>query len=54
MEFEHIPVMLGECIDFLNIRPYGVYLDGTLGGAGHSPVIASKLTYGRQIPIDQS
>lgn len=53
MEFEHIPVMLGECIDFLNIRPDGVYVDGTLGGAGHSRVIASKLTSGRLIGIDQ-
>lgn len=44
MEFNHIPVMLDECIDALNINPDGVYMDGTLGGAGHSSVIASKLS----------
>lgn len=43
MEFEHVPVMLRECIDALNIRPDGVYMDGTLGGGGHSREIASKL-----------
>ena len=43
MEFKHIPVMLNECIDALNIKPDGVYMDGTLGGGGHSSVIASRL-----------
>ena len=44
MEFNHIPVMLNECIEALNIRPNKVYMDGTLGGGGHSSVIASKLS----------
>jgi len=43
MEFKHIPVMLDECVSALNIRPNGVYMDCTLGGGGHSSVIASKL-----------
>lgn len=43
MEFKHIPVMLNECISALNIKPDGVYMDGTLGGGGHSSVIASRL-----------
>ena len=43
MEFKHISVMLDECIDALDIKPNGVYMDGTLGGGGHSSVIASKL-----------
>lgn len=46
MEFAHIPVMLNEVIDGLDIKPDGLYLDGTLGGAGHSSVIASKLGEG--------
>lgn len=53
MEFLHIPVMLQECITYLNIKPNGIYVDGTLGGAGHSNVIASKLNSGRLIGIDQ-
>lgn len=53
MEFEHIPVMLEECISYLNIDPNGTYVDATLGGAGHSSVIASKITGGRLIGIDQ-
>ena len=40
MEFKHIPVMLIECIENLNIKPDGIYVDGTLGGAGHSTHIA--------------
>ena len=36
MEFEHIPVLLNETIDSLAIKPDGIYVDGTLGGAGHS------------------
>jgi len=43
MEFKHVPVMLAECISALNIKPDGVYMDGTTGGGGHSQVIASKL-----------
>ncbi|MBP5151852.1 MAG: 16S rRNA (cytosine(1402)-N(4))-methyltransferase, partial [Lachnospiraceae bacterium] len=43
MEFKHYSVMLNEAIEYLDIKPEGKYLDGTLGGAGHSSVIASKL-----------
>lgn len=53
MEFNHISVMLFECIDGLNIKEDGIYLDGTVGGAGHSCEIAKKLTSGRLIAIDQ-
>ncbi len=54
MEFTHIPVMLEECIDGLNIRPDGVYVDGTAGGAGHSSAIASHLNEnGRLIALDR-
>ena len=53
MEFSHYSVMLQECIDGLNIRPDGIYVDGTLGGAGHSFQIASRLTTGRLIGIDR-
>lgn len=44
MEFKHKPVMLQECIEGLNIKPDGIYLDGTLGGAGHSKEILKKLS----------
>ena len=44
MEFSHIPVMLNEVIDGLNIKPDGIYVDGTLGGAGHSKKIVEKLS----------
>lgn len=44
MEFSHIPVMLNECIDGLDIKPNGTYVDCTMGGAGHSSVIADKLS----------
>ena len=44
MEFQHKSVLLEECIEGLNIRPEGIYLDGTLGGAGHSSQIARRLT----------
>ena len=44
MEFKHIPVLLDECIEGLNIKPEGKYVDCTVGGAGHSKVIASKLS----------
>ncbi|MCD7708869.1 MAG: 16S rRNA (cytosine(1402)-N(4))-methyltransferase RsmH [Clostridiales bacterium] len=53
MGFEHKPVLLDETIEALNIRPDGVYVDGTLGGAGHSFEIAKRLTSGRLVGIDQ-
>lgn len=53
MAFKHISVLLDECIENLNINPSGIYVDGTLGGAGHSSVIASQLSNGRLIGIDQ-
>ena len=52
-EFHHISVLLDECIAGLNIRPDGIYVDGTLGGAGHSSQIAARLTTGRLIGIDR-
>ena len=52
-EFHHVSVLLQECLDGLNIRPDGMYVDGTLGGAGHSFQIASRLTTGRLIGIDR-
>lgn len=54
MEFQHKSVLLQECIDALDIRPDGIYLDGTLGGAGHSSQIARRLTEGgRLIGVDR-
>ncbi len=53
MEFHHISVLLNECIDNLNITPDGIYVDGTMGGGGHSLEIAKRLTTGRLICIDQ-
>ncbi len=53
MNFEHISVLLDECIEGLNIKPNGVYVDGTMGGAGHSLQIVKKLTTGKLICIDQ-
>ena len=44
MEFKHKPVMLNECIEGLNIKPDGIYVDGTLGGAGHSKEILKRLS----------
>ncbi len=52
-EFDHVPVLLRECIDGLAIRPDGVYVDCTLGGGGHSACIAEKLSGGRLIGIDR-
>ncbi len=52
-EFHHISVLLNECIEGLNIKPDGVYIDGTLGGAGHSFQIAKRLATGRLIGIDR-
>ena len=53
MEFSHNPVLLGECIEGLAIRPDGIYIDGTLGRAGHSREIARRLTTGRLVCIDR-
>jgi 16S rRNA (cytosine1402-N4)-methyltransferase len=54
MEFSHIPVMLEECLEGLNIRPDGIYVDGTAGGAGHSSAIAARLgEKGRLIALDR-
>ena len=53
MEFSHVPVMLQPCIDALNIKPDGIYVDGTLGRAGHSREIAKRLKRGRLICIDR-
>ena len=52
-EFHHISVLLEECLKGLNIKPDGIYVDGTLGGAGHSSQIAKRLTTGRLIGIDR-
>ena len=53
MEYTHKPVLLDACIQALNIRPDGIYVDGTLGRAGHSREIAGRLTTGRLICIDR-
>lgn len=54
MEFKHTSVLLEECIENLNIKPDGVYVDGTLGGGGHAYEVAGRLTgSGRLIGIDQ-
>ena len=53
IEAKHFSVMLNECIENLNIKPDGVYLDGTLGMGGHSYQIASRLGSGRLICIDR-
>lgn len=54
MEFKHTPVMLNECIEGLNINPDGIYVDGTLGGAGHSKEIVKRLSKnGMLIGIDR-
>ena len=52
-EFHHVSVLLEECIEGLAIKPEGIYVDGTLGGAGHSSQIAARLTTGRLIGIDR-
>ena len=53
IEFSHYSVLLSECMDGLNIKPDGIYVDGTAGGAGHSSEIAKRLDNGRLIAIDQ-
>lgn len=53
MEFHHVTVLLKEAVDGLNIRPDGVYVDGTAGGGGHSAEILSRLTTGALYSIDQ-
>ena len=54
MEFKHYSVLLNETIEQLNIRPDGIYVDGTLGGAGHASRVAERLSdKGRLIGIDQ-
>ena len=54
MEFQHKPIMLKQCIDGLSINPDGIYVDGTVGGAGHSSAIASHLSEkGRLIGFDK-
>ena len=53
IEFSHRSVLLDECLEGLNIKPNGIYIDGTAGGAGHSSEIAKKLDGGRLIAIDQ-
>ena len=54
MEFNHIPVLKDECIENLNIKKNGIYVDGTLGGAGHSSVILQNLdSKGKLIGIDR-
>ena len=53
MTFEHIPVLKNEVIHGLNIDPRGTYVDGTLGGGGHSGEILRRIPEGRLIGIDQ-
>ena len=53
MEFSHIPVLLNETLEGLNIKPDGIYVDGTAGGAGHSKEIAKRLTTGKLIALDR-
>ena len=53
MDFSHKSVLLNECMEGLNIKPDGIYVDATAGGAGHSAEIAKHLTTGRLIAIDR-
>lgn len=53
MKFNHISVLLNECIEGLNIKPNGIYVDGTAGGGGHSAEILKKLDCGKLISIDR-
>lgn len=53
MEFKHVSVLLNETIEMLNIDPTGIYVDGTVGGAGHAREIAKRLTCGRLFGLDR-
>lgn len=53
MEFKHVSVLLDECIENLDIKPCGIYVDGTAGGAGHSKEIAKRLTSGHLFALDR-
>ncbi|MGN0628507.1 MAG: 16S rRNA (cytosine(1402)-N(4))-methyltransferase RsmH [Oscillospiraceae bacterium] len=53
IDFRHVSVLLNETIEGLNIKPDGIYVDGTAGGAGHSSEIAKRLTTGRLIALDK-
>lgn len=53
IEFKHTPVLLNECLDSLNIKSNGIYVDGTFGGGGHSSEILKRLTTGKLIGIDK-
>ena len=53
MEFSHVPVLAEACMEGLNIRPDGVYIDSTTGGGGHSALIAERLSGGRLICLDR-
>lgn len=53
MEFQHTPVLFEETLDSLKLRPDGVYIDGTMGGGGHSEAILKRLTTGKLLSIDQ-
>jgi len=53
LKFKHVPVMLNEVLEGLNIKEDGIYVDGTLGGAGHSTEIVKRLSTGKLIGIDQ-
>ncbi len=53
MEFSHTPVLLNESVDGLNIKPSGIYVDGTAGGGGHSAEILKRLSSGKLVSIDQ-
>ena len=53
MEFKHIPVLFNETIESLDIKPDGIYVDGTAGGGGHSEAILKHLTTGKLVSIDQ-
>ena len=53
IDFKHYSVMAGEVIEGLNIKPDGIYVDGTMGGAGHGSLICERLETGRYIGIDR-
>ena len=53
MEFKHISVLLNETVEALNVKPNGIYVDGTAGGAGHSSEIAKKLKGGILYALDR-